>query len=66
MKKKETGDIYVKSPAPAGSLEEIIKELKSPRPLKQLDELGDLITPKPKYVGPGMWLNVLKESVKDS
>jgi len=40
--------------------EEYVKELLSPEPLGTIEELSDIIKPLPRYVGPGLWLSILK------
>jgi curved DNA-binding protein CbpA len=35
--------------------------LLSPKPLSSLEELRRLIRPRPKYIGPGIWMKTLKE-----
>ena len=41
-------------------IERISSELLSPEPLSSLDELNQLIKPRPGYIGPGEWLKILK------
>ncbi len=40
--------------------EEYVKELLSPEPLGTIEELSEVIKPLPRYVGPGLWLSILK------
>ena len=37
------------------------KQLLEPRPLQHLEELEQIIKPKPHFIGPGPWLEAIRE-----
>ncbi|WP_020614250.1 hypothetical protein [Sediminispirochaeta bajacaliforniensis] len=43
-----------------------MKELRSPAPLANIDDLDKEIESRPNYVGPGAWIAVAKERMKES